>query len=86
MNLKVGKKYTTKDFYALTHAKVLLGTPYEKDEITVVVEEIDLDGDYCMTIVDGDRYVINDNTGSFFYTNDEFISLSSTKFTEVKDD
>jgi len=86
MNLKVGKKYKTKDFFGSTEALELLGTPYSEDEITVVVEKIDLDGDYCMTISDEGKRIVNEGSGEFFYTNDAIIKSRSSKFTEVEDD
>ena len=86
MNLEVGKKYKTKEFYGLTHAKDLLGTSYEEGEITVVVEMIDLDGDYCLTILDDGKRIINEGSGEFFCTNDELIEHNGSTFTEVKDD
>ena len=84
--LKVGKKYITKDFYYLTTARCLQGTPYEKDEITVVIEEIDLDGAYCLTILADGKRIINKGSGEFFYTNDRLIKARGAKFTEVEDD
>jgi len=84
MNLKVGKKYKTKDFYKLTDAYALVGTLYEEDEITVVVDKLDSDGDYCLTILDDGRRIINECGGEFFYTNDRLIELGGAKFTEVK--
>ena len=84
--LKLNNKYTTKDFFGLTTAHSLLGTPYKEDEITVVVEEIDLDGDYCLTILDDGRRIINEGSGEFFYTNDTLIKAHGAKFTEVKND
>ena len=82
--LKVGNKYKTKEFYNLTYASSLVGTPYTEDEITVVVEEIDLDGDYCLTILDNGRRIINEGSGEFFYANDRLIKARSAEFTEVK--
>ena len=84
MNLKVGKKYKTKDFYKLTDAYALVGTLYEEDEITVVVDKLDSDGDYCLTILDDGKRIINEGTGEFFYTNDYIIKKRGSKFTEVE--
>ena len=84
MDLKAGKKYKTKEFFELTRAMYLIGTPYEKAEITVVVEQIDLDGDYCLTILDDGRRIINEGSEEFFYTNDRVIKAGGAKFTEVK--
>ena len=84
MSLKVGKKYKTKEFHKLTNARCLVDTPYEKDEITVVVERVDTDGDYCLTILDDGERVINEGTGEYFFTNDILIRRINAKFTEIK--
>ena len=86
MNLEVGKRYKTKKFYELTHATDLLGTSYEKGKITVVVEAINREGYYCMTILDGSKRIINTFNDGFFYVSDELIKECGIKFTEVEDD
>jgi len=61
MNLQIGKQYKIKNFYEATGARVLENTKYEIDEVTVLVERIDTDNDYCLVIIDGDKTITNPN-------------------------